>query len=164
MKRTSLSIVVLISLLFAKRAELVIPADSVSTEHLERSITLGNVADTFRVSFDETLWDFTQRRNSAQNIYEGIEVGKDSLASTAILYGLKLYAVTDSTLVLSGKRQIKREDRYYERVGTSNSIQVYKNSLKRVSLGKTKRQRLVFPIIAITVFGALAAVSSYNKK
>lgn len=152
------------SLLLARRADLVLPVDSLGNEHLERSIRFGTIADTFRVSMDGILWDFSQKRNSAQNIYEGVEVGKDTLASTAILYGVKLYGITDSTLLISGKRQVKREGKYYDRVSTSDSISVYKTSLKKVTLGKTKRQRLVFPIIAISVFGALGAIGSYNNR
>lgn len=162
--RIGIVLLICCSLLYARRTELVLPVDSLQSEHLERSIQLGSVADTFQVFLDGTLWDFTQRRNSAQHLYEGREVGKDSLASTAILYGLKLYDLTDSTLLLSGKRQIKHEGKYYDRVGTSDSIIVFRNSLKKVTLGKTKRQRMVFPIIAISVFGALAAFSSYKNR
>lgn len=152
------------TLVFARRMDLVLPVDSVTSDHLERSIRFGSVADTFQVAFESKMWAFTQRRNSAQTLYEGVEIGKDTLASTAILYGLKLYNITDSTFLLSGKRQVKREGRYYEEVGSIDSIVVYKKSINKVTLGKTKRQRLLFPVIAISIFGALAAFSSYKNK
>lgn len=150
--------------LFAGRFDVTLSVDKLNDEHLDRSIYPGSLTDTFKVYFEDTYWNFAKKRNSSQSLYNGVELGKDTLASTAILYGLRLHTITDSTLILSGKRQVKREGQYYGELSRLDSIVVYKEGLTKVTVGKTKRQRLVFPIIAISVFGALAAFNSYKSR
>ncbi len=157
-------LLILVTLLFAGKRDLVLSADSLTTEHLERTIVLGGITDTFQVNFDQKEWSFTKKRNATQDMYEGVELGKDTLASTAILYGLRLYNLTDSTLIISGQRQVKVEGRYFEKLGRLNGIVVIRGDLKKVTLGKTKRQRLLFPIIALSFLGAVAAFSGYNNR
>lgn len=160
MKLVILVLFTTISLLFAKKREEIIPIDSLSDTHLERQLFMPSVTDTFTVHMEGYIWKCTSKRNSVQNMYQGVEQGVDSLPSTLLLYSLKLQSITDSTLIVSANRQIKKQDKYFEKLSRVDSVVIEKSGLQKVKLGKTKRQRVVIPLIATAVLGSLAAIGS----